>query len=117
MFDVTLQTPTDMGWTPQTFTFVATGSSSTINFVSDMTTAAGGFAGAALDNVTVSQVLPVLIGVLATSQSDAVLIGRLDGALNTTVLLDVFTASSCSALLGPGALLPGPVSVATDAAG
>ena len=53
-FDVTGRTAASMGWVTRSFTFVATGASATINFVSNIT-ADGGFlnAGAALDNVQV----------------------------------------------------------------
>ena len=54
-FDSTGRTGAAMGWTRQSLTFVATGTSSTIEFVSDVR-GLGGFnnAGAALDNVTIS---------------------------------------------------------------
>lgn len=54
-FDTTGKTASNMGWTRQTFTFVATGSSTTINFVSDLTGQPGpGNAGAAIDNVAIA---------------------------------------------------------------
>jgi choice-of-anchor C domain-containing protein len=54
-FDTTGRTGAAMGWARQNFTFVATGATSTISFVSDVR-GLGGFnnAGAALDNVTIS---------------------------------------------------------------
>jgi choice-of-anchor C domain-containing protein len=53
-FDTTGHTALSMGWVTRSFTFVASGTSATINFVSDVTSA-GGFlnAGAALDNVQI----------------------------------------------------------------
>ena len=53
-FDTTGRGPFDMGWTTETFTFVANGASATLRFTSDIS--ASGFmnAGAALDNVRVS---------------------------------------------------------------
>ncbi|HEY1328769.1 MAG TPA: choice-of-anchor C family protein [Casimicrobiaceae bacterium] len=54
-FDITGHDATNMGWTTQTFTFVATASSETIDFVSDVTAAGGTLnAGATLDNVRVA---------------------------------------------------------------
>lgn len=53
-FDTTGKSGSNMGWTRQTFTFVATGPTSTIDFVSDLTGLAGpGNAGAAIDNVAI----------------------------------------------------------------
>jgi hypothetical protein len=57
---------------------------------------------------------PVLIGVLATDTTHAVLIGRLDGSANADVTLDVFSAATCGASLLPAAQLPTPVTVHTD---
>jgi hypothetical protein len=53
-FDTSGRGPFEMGWTTKTFTFVATGTSATLRFTSDIS--ASGFmnAGAALDNVRVS---------------------------------------------------------------
>lgn len=53
-FDTTGRSPTNMGWTTKTFTFVASGTTATLRFVSDVS--ASGFinAGAALDNVRVT---------------------------------------------------------------
>jgi choice-of-anchor C domain-containing protein len=54
-FDSTGRTGAAMGWTRQSVTFVATGASSTLAFVSDVRGLGGANnAGAALDNVTVS---------------------------------------------------------------
>lgn len=54
-FDITGHTSTSMGWTTKTFTFVATGPTATINFVSDVTAAGGTLnAGADLDNVQIA---------------------------------------------------------------
>jgi choice-of-anchor C domain-containing protein len=53
-FDTTGRSFNSMGWTTHTLTFVAAGTSSTINFVSDVSAAAGSLnAGAALDNVQI----------------------------------------------------------------
>lgn len=49
-FDTTGHNGANMGWTTHTFTFVATSTSATINFVSDI---GSGNAGAALDNVSI----------------------------------------------------------------
>jgi choice-of-anchor C domain-containing protein len=56
-FDTTGRSAADMGWTTKTLTFVADSSSSTIDFVSDVTSS-GGFldAGAALDNVRIAPI-------------------------------------------------------------
>jgi choice-of-anchor C domain-containing protein len=51
-FDTTGKSAGNMGWVARTFTFTATGSTSTIDFVSDLG-ATGTFAGAALDNVSI----------------------------------------------------------------
>jgi choice-of-anchor C domain-containing protein len=54
-FDTTGKSGTSMGWVTQSFTYVATGTSSTINFVSDVTASGGSLnAGAALDNVRIA---------------------------------------------------------------
>ena len=54
-FDTTGRSGLNMGWTRQTLTFVAAGTSSTINFVSDVSAAGGTLnAGAALDNVAIA---------------------------------------------------------------
>jgi choice-of-anchor C domain-containing protein len=54
-FDTTGRSQFDMGWTTHTLTFVATGTSSTIRFVSDVSAAGGTLnAGAALDNVRIA---------------------------------------------------------------
>jgi choice-of-anchor C domain-containing protein len=54
-FDITGHDANNMGWTTQTFTFVANSTSATINFVSDVTAAGGTLnAGAALDNVRIA---------------------------------------------------------------
>lgn len=54
-FDTTGRTGLAMGWTTKTLQFVATGGSSTINFVSDVTASGGSLnAGAALDNVQIT---------------------------------------------------------------
>ena len=46
-----------MGWTTKTLTFVAASNSTTINFVSDVTLSGGTLnAGAALDNVRITQI-------------------------------------------------------------
>lgn len=55
-FDVTGHTLADMGWTPETYTFLATSTSTTLSFVSTTT----GFWGPALDNVTITETVPVL---------------------------------------------------------
>ena len=53
-FDITGHTANSMGWVTKTFTFVASSTSATINFVSDVTSAGGSLnAGAALDNVQI----------------------------------------------------------------
>lgn len=52
-FDTTGRSGAAMGWTRQTITFTATGTSTTIAFVSDVT-GTGTNAGAALDNVTIT---------------------------------------------------------------
>ena len=53
-FDTTGRGQFNMGWTPKVQTFVAAGSSSTINFVSDVSGSGGTLnAGAALDNVQI----------------------------------------------------------------
>ena len=53
-FDTTGRGLTNMGWTTHTLTFTATGTSSTINFVSDVQGLGGvNNAGAALDNVRI----------------------------------------------------------------
>lgn len=59
-FDTTGKSQFNMGWTTHTLTFVAASTSSTINFVSDVTPA-GGFlnAGAALDNVRIAPITSV----------------------------------------------------------
>jgi Protein of unknown function (DUF642) len=54
-FDTTGATGTNMGWVTRSVQFTATGSSSTINFVSDVSASGGTLnAGAALDNVRIS---------------------------------------------------------------
>lgn len=59
-FDTTGKSGSNMGWTKTVFTFVATGSSTTIDFVSDVTGMPGpGNAGAAIDNVTIGPVAAV----------------------------------------------------------
>ena len=58
----------NMGWAQRTFTFVATGSTSTINFVSDISPATS-FAGAALDNVSIAPVLAATTTGLFSSQN------------------------------------------------
>ena len=56
-FDTTGSSGSNMGWTTRTITFVANSSSSTINFVSDVSAAGGSLnAGAALDNVRITAV-------------------------------------------------------------
>lgn len=56
-FDTTGRSLNAMGWVRQTITFGATGTSSTVNFVSDVSASGGTLnAGAALDNVTVTVV-------------------------------------------------------------
>jgi choice-of-anchor C domain-containing protein len=52
-FDTTGRTATDMGWTRETFTFVATSASTTISFYSDVSASGGINAGPALDNVRI----------------------------------------------------------------
>jgi choice-of-anchor C domain-containing protein len=60
-FDTTGKSGTAMGWTTQVFTFVATSSSATISFLSDVSAAGGTLnAGAALDNV---RIIPLAAGV------------------------------------------------------
>jgi choice-of-anchor C domain-containing protein len=55
-FDTSGSSSLNMGWTTKTMTFVAASTSSTINFVSDVSAAGGTLnAGAALDNVRVTQ--------------------------------------------------------------
>lgn len=52
LFDTTGRSASAMGWTTHSISFVATGTSSTVNFVSDVSAAGGTLnAGAALDNV------------------------------------------------------------------
>ena len=54
-FDTTGRSGLNMGWTTHTLTFTATTTSSTINFVSDVTASGGTLnAGAALDNVRIT---------------------------------------------------------------
>jgi choice-of-anchor C domain-containing protein len=54
-FDTTGRGAANMGWTTHSIAFVATGTSSTVNFVSDVSAAGGTLnAGAALDNVRVA---------------------------------------------------------------
>jgi choice-of-anchor C domain-containing protein len=54
-FDTTGRSGLNMGWTQKVITFTATGPSSTINFVSDVSGAGGTLnAGAALDNVRIA---------------------------------------------------------------
>ncbi len=53
-YDVTGNDLTNMNWTAETFTFLATSASTTLSFVS---TTAGAF-GPALDNVTISETVP-----------------------------------------------------------
>jgi len=54
-FDTTGRSATDMGWTTKTLTFVADSTSSTIDFVSEVTPSGGTLdAGAALDNVRIA---------------------------------------------------------------
>ena len=53
-FDVTGNDLTNMNWTPETFTFLATSASTTLSFVS---TTAGAF-GPALDNVAITETVP-----------------------------------------------------------
>ena len=52
-FDVTGQSLTNMGWEMRSFDFIATGTSTTLTFASDI---AGGAFGAALDQVSVNAV-------------------------------------------------------------
>ena len=56
-FDTTAKSTANMGWISYSFLFVASSSSSTISFVSDMTGST--FAGAALDNVRVQTAGPI----------------------------------------------------------
>lgn len=59
-FDTTGRGFLTMGWTTKTLSFVATGTSSTINFVSDVSASGGTLnAGAALDNVRIAPVVVV----------------------------------------------------------
>lgn len=54
-FDTTGRSANAMGWSSQSINFVATGTSSTVNFVSDVSASGGTLnAGAALDNVRVT---------------------------------------------------------------
>jgi len=54
-FDTTGRSALNMGWTTHTLTFVASSTSSTINFVSDVSASGGTLnAGAALDNVRIT---------------------------------------------------------------
>jgi choice-of-anchor C domain-containing protein len=54
-FDTTGRSALNMGWTQEVITFTATGPSSTINFVSDVSGSGGTLnAGAALDNVRIA---------------------------------------------------------------
>jgi choice-of-anchor C domain-containing protein len=54
-FDITGHSGTDMGWVTRSINFVAAGTSSTVNFVSDVSASGGTLnAGAALDNVRVT---------------------------------------------------------------
>lgn len=58
-FDTTGKSLLNMGWTTKTLTFVASSTSSTINFVSDVTASGGTLnAGAALDNVQITAITP-----------------------------------------------------------
>jgi choice-of-anchor C domain-containing protein len=54
-FDIAGKSSANMGWVTQTFSFVATGTSSTLTFVGDP---ANTFYGAALDQVSVMQAVP-----------------------------------------------------------
>src|SRR6185437_319810 len=56
-FDTVFTSAASMEWLQNSFLFVATGTSSTISFVSDMT--GSSFAGAALDNVRVQLASPI----------------------------------------------------------
>jgi choice-of-anchor C domain-containing protein len=54
-FDTTGKSGSNMGWVTRTLSFTASGASSTINFVSDVTASGGTLnAGAALDNVQIT---------------------------------------------------------------
>jgi choice-of-anchor C domain-containing protein len=67
-FDTTGASQYAMGWTTKTLTFVATGASSTINFVSDVSAAGGALnAGAVLDNVRIA---PLQTGAVAAIPLD-----------------------------------------------
>jgi len=65
-FDTTGKSGLNMGWVTQSLTFVPVGSSSTINFVSDVSASGGTLnAGAALDNVRIAPLVastPVPLG-------------------------------------------------------
>jgi len=65
-FDTTGKSGLNMGWVTQSLTFVPVGTSSTINFVSDVSASGGTLnAGAALDNVRIAPLVastPVPLG-------------------------------------------------------
>jgi choice-of-anchor C domain-containing protein len=77
-FDTTGHSGTAMGWVTQQVTFTATGTSSTINFVSDVSASGGSLnAGAALDNVRVQTAGGVPAGPLAPIPLDWAHIGAM----------------------------------------
>jgi choice-of-anchor C domain-containing protein len=120
-FDTTGHSPTSMGWTPQSFLFVASGISTTLSFVSDMT--GSSFAGAALDNVRVQEInlaTPELIRALpAGSAVIPLVIGQVDGASNTPITVRLFGGTTCTngVLGGTVAQIGTDFLVTTDAAG
>ncbi len=60
-FDTTGRSGNAMGWSTQSINFVATGASSTVNFVSDVSASGGTLnAGAAIDNVRVALLSPLV---------------------------------------------------------
>ncbi len=65
-FDISSHSTTSMGWTAVTYTFVATGASTTLTFQSTDT---GSSCGPALDNVSIAEVptIPALSGSTATA--------------------------------------------------
>jgi choice-of-anchor C domain-containing protein len=82
-FDITGATLSSMNWTPHQFTFVATGASETIQFISDLTGVAGACCyGAALDDVLIVA-LPSLT--IAKSHSGSFTQGQVGATYTLTV--------------------------------
>src|SRR5213075_1505591 len=60
---------------------------------------------------------PTLLGVVATGGTNARLVGRIDGAANQDVTLQITTAATCIAGTLAGGASAGSVTVRTDASG